>query len=98
MNTKETRIDETLAALDGIKRAPAPPGLLKKLTAIAEHPGSKTVSFRRPYYWSVAAGIALLISLNVMGALYYHHNQNITREVPVAVAKDYLSYLGPIKL
>ena len=98
MNTKESRINETLTALDGIQRAQAPSDLFFKMQVKIKHPEGKTISLLRPHYWSVAAGIALLITLNVLCTVYYHHNQRITQEVPAAVAEDYLSYLGPIKL
>jgi hypothetical protein len=97
MKTKETWIDETLTALDGMNRATAPHDLLLKIQERAAPVERKTSVLQRSFYWSVAAGIALLISLNVFGVLYYHQTQKITREVPAAVANDYLSYLSPIK-
>lgn len=97
MKTKETWIDETLTALDGINRATAPHDLLLKIQAKAAPVIRKTVVLHRPFYWSVAAGIAVLITLNIFGVLNYHQTQNITGEVPAAVANDYLSYLSPIK-
>jgi thiosulfate reductase cytochrome b subunit len=97
MKTKETWIDETLTALDGMNRATAPPDLLFKIQAKTAHTEHKTAVLQRPFYLSVAAGIALLITLNIFGLLNYHQTQKITREIPAAVANDYLSYLSPIK-
>ena len=98
MNTKETWIDETLNSLDGIHRAPGPPDLLKKIQARLDHTENKRSSRQLAFYWRVAAGLALLIALNIVVTLYYHHTPASPMETPSAVASDYFSYLSPIKL
>ncbi len=98
MKTKETWIDETLNSLDGIRRAPADPELLLKVQARAILPGKKSSGMWKANYWSIAAGLAFLITLNIFGTLYYQHGQTTSLEVPAAVATDYLSYLSPINL
>ena len=98
MKTKETWIDETMNSVNAIGRATAAPGLFLKVQVKMEHQEDNAVLFRRLYYWPVAAGIAVLITLNILGALYYQHVQVLSQQVPAAVVTDYLSYLGPIKL
>jgi len=98
MKTKETWIEETLNSFDGIRRATPKPDLFPGIQQRLGLPEKKTIPLKRPFYWSVAAGIAILIGLNIFGAIYYHSAQSISSQVPAAIAKDYLSYLGPIKL
>ncbi|MEI7662397.1 MAG: hypothetical protein WCK34_09375 [Bacteroidota bacterium] len=98
MNTKETWIDETLNSLDGIRRAKADPDLFRKIQPGIALPQNKSTSFKQITYWSVAAGLALLVTLNVMVTLNYQKTTNRSSKVPEALASDYLSYLGPIKL
>jgi hypothetical protein len=98
MKTKETWIDETLNSLDGIRQAAADPDLLRKVEAKLLHQEKTTSLIRQRYYWAVAAGIAVLVALNILGVLLYHQGQNLSEAVPAALANDYLSYLGPIKL
>jgi hypothetical protein len=98
MKAKETWINDTLNSLDGIKRAASDPDLLLHLQAKLIQPEIRALPVRQHYYWSVAAGITLLIALNITGALYYRHADTVASEIPAAVATDYLSYLGPIKL
>ena len=98
MKAKETWIEETLDSLDGIRRATPKTDLF---TAIQQRPGlheRNAIPLKRSFYWSVAAGIAILVALNIFGALYYRNSQPISGQAPAAIAKDYLSYLGPIKL
>jgi len=98
MKTKETWIEETMDSLDGIRRATPksdPFPALQQRLSLSE---KKTIPIKGTFYWSVAAGIAILIALNILGTLYYQNSQRISGQVPAAIAKDYLSYLGPIKL
>ena len=98
MNKKETWIDDTLNSLDGIHRAPGPPDLFIKLQARLDQPKSKSSSRQLAFYWRVAAGLALLIALNIVVTLYYHHVPASSMATPSAMASDYFSYLSPIKL
>ena len=97
MKTKDSWIDETLNSLDGIGRATADPDIFLKVQSKREQ-GDNTGLLRQPWSWSVAAAIALLISLNIFGVLYYKEVRQLSQEVPAALAADYLSYLEPIKL
>ncbi|MEI6681904.1 MAG: hypothetical protein WCO44_04715 [Bacteroidota bacterium] len=98
MNRKETWIDETLNSLDGIQRAPASAGIFLKIQARAGLPDKKATAMNRSFYWSVAAGLALLIALNLFVARQSHVSSKQPAENPATMASDYFSYLSPIKL
>jgi len=98
MKAKEKWIDETLNSLDGIARAKADSNLYKKVMEQAKHHEQSTSRLRPLYYWPAAAGLALLVTLNILAAIHYKSNNSVSQEVPAAVATEYLSYLGPIKL
>ena len=98
MNKNETWIDETLNALEGIRHAEADPGLVQK---ILECPGSRANRTAWPgkaYYWPVAAGLAILITMNILTLLYFHNINDLAKETPAAMAIDYFSYLGPLNI
>ena len=97
MKTKETWIEETMNSLDGIVRAGADPGLFMKVQAKSNQPVTRLAMFRRQVPWAVAAGIAVLIALNIIGMIVYHQSRDISGQIPAAIVTDYLSYLGPIK-
>ncbi len=98
MNVKETWIDATLDSLDGILPARTDDSLYDRVMSGTANPVVKTNSIGNSYFWSAAAGILLLISLNILFAFYYRHAQVPSPEVPAAMANEYLSYLGHIKL
>ena len=97
MNANETRIENTMDSLEGIQRAGADPDLYNKIRNNLSQPIQTTVSIRSSY-WAVAAGLVLLITLNILTSLYFHQSQNPLAGAPAAVASDYLFYLGPINL
>jgi hypothetical protein len=96
MKTMEPLIDETLNSLDGIGRATAPPGLYPELQARLAGSGRKQVEFKRRTYWSVAAGLALLIALNFFAAFSGYQLQGPSASSSTAEAADYFSYLESI--
>ncbi len=98
MKRKESWREETMNSLDGIGRATPHPTLLHPRLQMNDFTQPEAVPAKPSFYWTIAAGIAILVSLNVLGALYYHHAQNLSQQAPAAIANDYLSYLGPIKL
>ena len=85
-------------SLEGIRRALADPQLFLKVQTRTILPQYQTARLQMTSYWPVAAGLAILIALNIFITLHSHKAQNPSQEVPAAVATDYLSYLGPIKL
>ena len=98
MNTKEKWIEDTLNSLDEIRRAPSTGDLLVKIEAKLAQPDAKTVRIQHSTDWYAAAGLALLITMNIFGILYYHKAQTPGQAAPSALASEYLSYLEPIKL
>ncbi|MCX6279114.1 MAG: hypothetical protein NT004_13615 [Bacteroidetes bacterium] len=98
MNAKEKWINETMGALDGIRRAHVNPELIDGFTTKIIHQKQKTSKIRPAVLWRVAATLAILISLNILGAIYYRQSYNTSQETTKAVASEYLYYLGPIKL
>ena len=98
MEPKETWVDETLNSLDGIRRAQPDPGIFI-------WPGAKPATGRnmppqilRPVFWRVAAGIALLIALNILGAIHFRNTHVPTPMVSEGIVSDYLYYLEPVNL
>jgi hypothetical protein len=69
-----------------------------KVQAKSNQPVTGPAMFRTRFLWAVAAGVAILIALNILGILVYHQSQDISGQIPAAIVTDYLSYLGPIKL
>ena len=99
MNPKERWLDQTLNSLEGINRAKSASGLYTKVALETLRPAQKKVPLRTPFYWTVAAGIAVLVTMNIFGVIYYNSPpQNTLPEITTSVASDYLSYLGPINL
>jgi len=98
MNRKETWINETLNSLDGIQRAPASAGLFLKIQSGTGLPVNKPAAINKSFYWSAAAGLALLIALNVIVAQQSHVTPQHPAETPATMASEYFSYLSPIKL
>jgi hypothetical protein len=98
MDTKESWIDETINSLDGMHRAPADPELFRKLQTRPGYMVNEPIGLEPSFYWYAAAGIAILLTLNVLTALYYYDFQSTSQVVPEAFAADYLSYMGTIKL
>ncbi len=98
MNPKETWIDETLNSLDNIQRASASADFFQKIQSRAGLSGNQTTGISKRFYWSVAAGLALLIALNVFVAQQSHVSSKQQVENPATMASEYFSYLSPIKL
>ena len=98
MNTKETWIDGTMNSLEGIRRAPADPELFDKIMAQTAKPVKITGRFRPVTFWVAAAAIAILVTMNILGLLYYHKVPTSSQGTPATLATEYFSYLEPIKL
>ena len=98
MDAKESWINNTLNSLNGIQRATADPALLSNVLVKTDHNGSNITWFRQAKYWQVAAGLAFLVSFNIYTAFYHQNTRAHLPEAPAALAADYFSYLGPIKL
>ncbi|MEI6435561.1 MAG: hypothetical protein WCP32_12000 [Bacteroidota bacterium] len=98
MNAKEKWITETMGALDGISRAHVNSDICGELLTNVIQREQKTTKIRPAFFWTVAASLAILISTNLLVAIYYRQSYNTSQETTKAVASEYLYYLGPIKL
>lgn len=92
MNTEDTNIENTMNSLNGIKRPVASPLLVDRIMKSVESVEAKIVNMSPMQRWSIAAGIALLITLNVFSAKQYSTTSkgNGTN----AFEKEYFSYLN----
>jgi hypothetical protein len=98
MKTNVTVIDHTLESLDGIDRATADADLYFRLQARLAGVPPRPAGITRPLYWTVAAGLALLIGMNFLAAFTHYQYQGQSSSSPSAMATDYFSYLEPINL
>jgi len=98
MKTNKQLIDDTLNSLELLQRAKPDPDLVDHILNSAGRSESTVPMMKRPFTWAIAAGIVLLISLNVAGLLYVNKTQNHATDLPSAISTEYLSYLEPIKL
>lgn len=86
----QSKINETLASLDGIQPASAPADLWERLQErIGALPlETKVIPMRR--VWQAAAAIALMIGLNI-ALLAYNNRQTRVSNSPETVASAYFS-------
>ena len=91
MSTEDTNIENTMNSLNGIKRPVASPLLVDRIMKRVESVEAKIVDMSPMQRWSVAAGIALLITLNVFSAKQYSGGSNSGSN---AFEKEYFSYLN----
>jgi hypothetical protein len=98
MKEKEIWIDETMDALEGIQQAKANPNLMRSLEAEIHKPAPTFQRIRPAVLWPIAATIAVLVSMNILSAVYYTQSYPSAQETTDAVVSEYLYYLGPIKL
>lgn len=68
MNVKENWIDETLNALDTIKRVEVPLSLSYSLVSHSKPKEIKLSSFQK---WSIAASIIVLLGINLISITHY---------------------------
>jgi len=98
MKTNKTVIDQTLESLDGIDRATADADLYFRVQARLAGAPRRPAGITRPLYWSVAAGLTLLIGMNFFAAFTHYEDQIKSSSSSSAMATDYFSYLEPINL
>jgi membrane protease subunit (stomatin/prohibitin family) len=93
MNSKEQWIDEVMNSLNGMKHAQAPAGLQQRI--MNELARRKQMSLRIPasLSWSLAAGLLLLVSLNIFSVAYLNKaQQKVTmKESSREMAREYFS-------
>lgn len=92
MNTEDSNIENTLNSLNGIKRPVASSLLVDKIMQRVELVEAKIVDMSPIQRWSIAAGIALLITLNVFSVKQY--STGTKGNGTNAFEKEYFSYLN----
>lgn len=83
------RIEKTLNSLDGMQRAPVSSLLYERILKGMNAADAKIVSLSPLQRWSIAAGLALLMILNVYSIRKNTANKTSTN----AFAQEYFSYL-----
>lgn len=97
MKTKEHWINETMMSLDGIKSAKSDPFIHEKVMERLNN-DSQPIALPPRLFWQIAAGLALLISLNIFSLISYTRTST-TDQTPVkTLATEYFSYMETIKL
>jgi hypothetical protein len=95
MNTREQRIGEIMESLDGMHRAQGDPLLHEKVEARLGKSGRTAFLPATGLLLKIAAGLALLISVNVISVVYYTRSASAeTSSNPVATG--YFSYIKTI--
>ena len=98
MKTKEKWINETMESLDGIKSAMSDPFIHEKVMERLNQDNTSPIALPPRLFWQIAAGLALLISLNIFSLLSYT-TSSTTDQTPVkTLATEYFSYMETIKL
>jgi hypothetical protein len=98
MKDKETLIRETMDSLDGILRASPEPGFYERLRTSPGCLSRDAKPLKWGVIWQVAAGLALLVSLNIAIIAYYYQSGSSVSTVPTTEAQEYLAYLETINL
>jgi len=94
MNTKEEWIAETMKSLDGIQRAKSTPVLHEQLNRILTASDGRIVLLQSRLLLKIAAGLALLIALNIISLSYY--SRSTRTETANPLVSEYFSYIKTI--
>lgn len=97
MNSKEKWISDTMASIEGIRRAEWDTLAFEKVTERFRNPDRKIFVLTPRQLWQVAAGLALLISLNVLSLVYYPRSTDTSQNNVKTLASEYFSYLDSVK-
>jgi len=105
MKAKEEWVNKAMGSLDGAGRAELNPGIRKNiLHGIREpgpgsrEPGTIKDSVSYSLAWKIAAGILLLISLNVFTMVYYSKSSGNRQTTARSLATEYFSYMDHYNL
>jgi hypothetical protein len=77
-NNLNTRIEETLASLDNIKRAEANPFLLTRIKERMNKPAPGV--FKRITVWQMASCMLLVLGLNLAIGVYVYNSDSISEQ------------------
>jgi hypothetical protein len=95
MNTKEQWINETMESLDGIRRATGDPLLGAKIAERLRAGNGRTLLLKPGMLLKIAAGLALLITINVFSVIYYARTTSLTDNANPLVS-EYFTYIKTI--
>ena len=98
MKTKENWIEVTMKSLDGMDQAQRNSSLDKRIFNQFTDSPKKTLQYTPVYLLKIAAGLALLISINVFSVHYYSKNQKPDQTQTNPMATEYFSYIETIQL
>ena len=98
MKTKEQRIGDTMESLDGMTRAAGNPLLYDNVMFKLRNPHPGIISFTPRILWQIAAGIVLLISINIFSVVYHSNTGSVSKTQINYLASEYFSYIETIKL
>jgi hypothetical protein len=92
MQTKEQWISETMGSLDGLTPAESDPLLFDQISAKISTSAGKTVLPGSRMILRIAAGLVLLITLNILSLIYYTHSARSASDKNPLV-NEYFSYI-----
>jgi hypothetical protein len=96
MKTKEQWIDETMESLEGITQAKADPALFGRLQHLIVEAAPGRSMFPTRLLWKVAAGLALLITMNIVSYVQYNKSSD-SGIAGDPIASEYFTYIETIK-
>ena len=91
MSRREQWIDETMNSLTGMQPAQAPAYMRQRISDAVKFPLKQRLSLS--VSWSLAAGLALLVSINIWTVLHFKNEQKsmALTETSRAVASEYFN-------
>ena len=96
MKTKEQWIDETMESLDGVTGARADLPLFGKIEQRIDRYPFQSSSNGTRLFLKVAAGLAILVTINVFTALNYSKNSGLSQTTTNPLANEYFTYIETI--
>jgi hypothetical protein len=97
METKEQRIRKTMESLEGISPAEGDPFLYERVMSELRKPRSLMISYNPRIVWQIAAGLALLISINIISIVTFNKSHKVSQTGTNPIASEYFSYIETIK-
>jgi hypothetical protein len=98
MTTREQWIEKTMESLDGLQRVPADPDLRDAVIRRIQHREARGATLRTAVLLRIAAGVALLVTLNVVALFLYSQKAATIQANNKTLATEYFSYLDTIIL
>jgi len=92
MKAKEQWVNETLDSFEGLKRAAADPETFGLVMRQLQHAEQKRAPLSYGIFLRIAAGLALLITVNVISLVYYHQNDTL-QNIQKSLDSEYFSYI-----